>query len=145
VALDSNRAARWTYDTLKADVTLGALLGAAGNVFRRVALRDTVPPAVVVEVYSTQVPIGAILTGHDTHTATPVMVSTAIWDVDNNDKIEQIADRICVLLDGAKNQAVAGGGVVISCIKATDHPRDFEQGDASFVGWEILWDIDVKA
>lgn len=144
MALDSNRAARWVFDTLHADATLATILGGA-KVYRRAAPRTSTKPVVVVEVQSTQPPIGAVLTGHDTHWATPVTVRTSVWDTATYAKIEQAADRICELLDGKSFQVVAGGGEVLCCTKGIDLPRELQEGDVSYLGWDIMWDIDAKA
>ncbi len=145
MALDSNRAVRWVFDTLNADSTLKGLLGATTNIFRRKAGRNAAPPYIVVALQSTAPPVGVIRTGHDTHTATPTTVRTSIWNKNSSAVIEVIADRICVLLDGQGGQPVSGGGEVISCIKGTDIERTGSEGDDTWVGWDILWDIDVKA
>lgn len=145
MALDSNRAVRWVFDTLNADATLKALLGATTNIFRRKSSPGATPPYIVVALQSTAPPVGVIRTGHDTHTATPTTVRTSIWDKNTSANIERIADRIMVLLDGKGGQAVNGGGEVISCVKGTDIERAGSEGDDTWVGWDILWDIDVKA
>lgn len=144
MALDSNRAARWAYDKLQQDATLLSLLG-GDKVFRRKVVPGTPPPYIIVEVQSTQPPIGVIRTGHDTHLATPTTVRTSVWDLDSSENIEPIADRLCVLLDGAMYEDVEGGGDVYCCTKGTDHPREDSSGETTYVGWDILWDVDVKA
>lgn len=145
MALDSNRAVRWVYDTLNADNTLKGLLGATTNIFRRQPESEATPPYIVVALQSSSPPVAAIRTGHDTHTATPVTVRTSIWDLNTSEAIEEIGDRICVLLDGQGGQLVSGGGEVISCVKGTDIERSNPQGEDTWVGWDIFWEIDVKA
>jgi hypothetical protein len=143
MALDSNYAARWAWTKLIGDATLVTLLGGA-NVFRRVALRGTTGAVVVVEVVSTSEREGAIKTGPNTHTATALVLRTSIWHQNSNDLVEQVAARIDVLLDGAVLESY-DGGMLYSCIRGQDIPRDMQEGDVSYIGWDILWNVVAKA
>jgi hypothetical protein len=144
MALDSNRAAKWFVDKCLGDGTLQTLLGASGNVFRDPIPPGVALPAIAVGVQATGPRNGAILKGPNTHTSTSVTVRSSIWDINSYTRIEEVADRLDEIFDGAAYEAFADG-YMWACQRLTDIPRTDNTGDDTYLGWDILWRVTVKA
>jgi len=143
MALDSNRAAKWFVDTCRADATLATILGGA-DIFRDPIPRDVPLPAIAVGVQDGGQRRGAIAKGPNTHTGTSVTIRSSIWDTDNYVKIEQAADRLDVLFDGRAYEPFADG-YMWACERLGDIPREHTEDDITWLGWDILWRVTVKA
>lgn len=143
MALDSNLAVRWVYGKLAGDATLTGLLGASGRVYRGLGPGEGYP-YIVVGIQSVGEREGAVRSGPNTHSATPLQIRTSVWDTDNFDRIEQIAARIDVLLDGQTHQAVTGGEMIV-CTRGTDQERLPADPNNPVYGWDIFWDMAALA
>jgi hypothetical protein len=143
VALDSNYAAKKVYTRLTADVTLVSLLGGAASVYRGSG-PGVGYPYIVIGVQRVYERDGPIRSGPNTHTETPLVLRTSIWDHGEHfGNIETIAARLDELLDGYVVQGL--NGEVFICTRGTDQERDTSDPNNPVVGWDIFWNIAAKA